>query len=1335
MACRKGHLNVAKYLFGEQECSIECQDKNGNTPLHVACREGHVDIVRYFVGKHRCSTQCQNKNGNTPLHLASCKGHIGIVKYLVSELRCSTVHYENKNGNTPLHEACRKGHVDIVRYLISERKCSITRQNKTGDTPLFVACRENHLGVVKYFFSKQHRSITCQNKEGNTPLHVACSKGYVDIVRFLVSKWRCSTSCQNELGNSPLHLACREGHMDTVRYLVSEQGCSTLCRNKWGDTPLHLACSYKHLHVVEFLLTKKNCSEACKSKNNSDETPLHYCCHYGWLDLARRLVEQYCCDPESKNRRCDTPLHMACQNGHVDIVRYLVCERGCNTASQNMGGNTPLHIACSYKHRALIEILLTGQNCSVACESKDKDGKTPLHYCCHHGWLDVTRKLVEQYHCDPKCENLWGDTPLHKACCIGNLDIVRYLVSEQGCSTACKNKDGITPLREAYSKGHVDIVKYLVSEEGCGAACQNKDGDTILHEACREGLLDMVKALASGQDCEVAFNCHNKDGDTPLHVACREGHVDTVAYLVTEQGYSTACQNKDTDTPLHVACRWNRTDTVQFLLSTGRVDPWCKNATNQVPVQLTNNYEISKLFAGLTKGNLETAIKIFIFGNPAAGKSTLVKIIENKVTSRFGAIAGQFRNVSGVKLKTAGMNAVTLQSSRLGVVTIYDLAGQFEYYSSHDALVGNLISSSTAMFIVVVKLSEKEAEVIQTLQYWISFIENCCSRVEAIAHLVIIGSWADKVKEAGKSTDQKWSNIKKACISLNSPLTFVGFTALDCRKLASSGLDKICNMIESSCATLREAVKQKVIVYPHLLHDFINTKLSTKVVCSVKELCAHITAEDNALLPTEPNLLSPLLSSLNDGGHLLYLPNKKDFQAGWIVINKQAVLSDISGTVFAPENFKQHYDIATSTGVVPKSKIAGVFAEKYDVDMILCVLTIFEFCEEIKDSFTLSLIASSDPFVEGTAAMAISDESTESYYFFPALVRIEHPTDVWQSSAPRQYRCGWCLQCSKEGQHLTSRFLHVMLLRLAFSFALAPDSSRCDEASPVLQRRCAIWKNGIQWLGQNGVETIIEVSEHNKLVLILMSCLEGEEMACVQLRSSLVSKVLVIKEETCPHISTTELLIDPSNLSCYPLPSSSELTLYKMADQVVKAIRECKPCAVDITGRKKMMLDDCLHFEPFHCMHVKQISTLFDPDLADQEVDDIFLHDLATDIYPKLMQQAPIKVVLQMFNIINDCLFYNYCDQFPDEKDNPAMKCFRLLLTWKNCDTGGSTYQSLRTILGKYSIFCGRNPLVRTCILFHYLSFGLYKHIPKYSALCCRCFGNSCKKCTQYISC
>ena len=497
-------------------------------------------------------------------------------------------------------------------------------------------------------------------------------------------------------------------------------------------------------------------------------------------------------------------------------------------------------------------------------------------------------------------------------------------------------------------------------------------------------------------------------------------------------------------------------------------------------------------------------------------------------------------------------------------------------------------------------------------------------------------------------------------------------------------------MIRNSCTDLREtqSAEQEEILYPHFFRTFVSTRLSSEVAFSVGQLCAYIRAEQDALLPTEPNLLSPLLSSLSDGGHLLYLPNKEDFEAGWVITDKQALLSEINGTVFAPEYFKEHHDIATSTGVVPKSKIAGVFAGKYNVDMILCVLTLFEFCQKIKDSFTLSLVASN------AVAMTTSDESLESYYFFPALVRMEHPPEIWQSSGPGQYQCGWFLQCSKEGQYLTPRFLHMLLLRLAFSFALAPDSTQQDEASPVLKRRCAIWKNGIQWLGQDGVETIVEVSEQNKMVVLLMSCPQGEEVACVRLRSSLISKVLDIKKELCLGISTTELLIDPSNLSSYPLLNSSELTLYRVADQIVKAIRDCEPFAVDITGKRRMKLVKALHFEPYLGLDRKVLDHLFCKYCAKGEVSGSFLHDLAGNFCPDLEERVPIATLLKVFNVPSSYI-QNIYEQFPDEKDNHVMRCFRLLIAWKdNFDTGGGTYQSLRTTLDKYSIFSGRDPLV-----------------------------------------
>ena len=199
-------------------------------------------------------------------------------------------------------------------------------------------------------------------------------------------------------------------------------------------------------------------------------------------------------------------------------------------------------------------------------------------------------------------------------------------------------------------------------------------------------------------------------------------------------------------------------------------------------------------------------------------------------------------------------------------------------------------------------------------------------------------------------------------------------------------------------------------------------------------------------------------------------------------------------------------------------------------------------------------------------------------------------------------------------------------------------------------------------------------------------------MACVKLRSSLVHTILNCQNELCPAVDTNEFLIDPSHLSQHQLGSTRELTTYSMAD-VAKAVQGCKPCAVDRTGKNSLDLEIALHFEPYLGMHKRLIDQLFDKDLATQEVDDNFLRDLAANIYPKLMQQVPIQVVLRMFDISDDSLFYSYFEQFPSEIENPVMKCFRLLLTWKNCDTGGSMYQSLRATLDKYSIFCARNPV------------------------------------------
>ena len=68
----------------------------------------------------------------------------------------------------------------------------------------------------------------------------------------------------------------------------------------------------------------------------------------------------------------------------------------------------------------------------------------------------------------------------------------------------------------------------------------------------------------------------------------------------------------------------------------------------------------------------------------------------------------------------------------------------------------------------------------------------------------------------------------------------------------------------------------------------------------------------------------------------------------------------------------------------------------------------------------------------------------------------------------------------KKEMHLfPSRFLHALLLRLAFNFAVVSDDS--PTTGCILNRECNLWKNGIHWFSMSGTETYVELRENSQV--------------------------------------------------------------------------------------------------------------------------------------------------------------------------------------------------------------------------------------------------------------
>ena len=95
-------------------------------------------------------------------------------------------------------------------------------------------------------------------------------------------------------------------------------------------------------------------------------------------------------------------------------------------------------------------------------------------------------------------------------------------------------------------------------------------------------------------------------------------------------------------------------------------------------------------------------------GNPGAGKSTLSLVVNDTATGSI--VLGSIRNVKGVVPCTAGIIPYKLQHRILGNIILHDFAGHSEYYSSHSAVIENLLRGSAGVFLIVVKRLEERKE-------------------------------------------------------------------------------------------------------------------------------------------------------------------------------------------------------------------------------------------------------------------------------------------------------------------------------------------------------------------------------------------------------------------------------------------------------------------------------------------------------------------------------------------------------------------------------------------------------------------------------------------------
>uniref|UniRef100_A0A1X7TY38 Uncharacterized protein n=1 Tax=Amphimedon queenslandica TaxID=400682 RepID=A0A1X7TY38_AMPQE len=418
---------------------------------------------------------------------------------------------------------------------------------------------------------------------------------------------------------------------------------------------------------------------------------------------------------------------------------------------------------------------------------------------------------------------------------------------------------------------------YLIDECHCDPMANDKYGYTVLHKVATKGSLDFMKCLINHHHCDPMAT--NNWGETVLHCAAR--HIDVIKYLINECHCDPMAGNKCT--PLHEAARSGNSAVAEYLLSTGKCDPLAKSNLGDTPFKLakvyggTDTLSVLKKFGGIKSSHpIHSYVNVLLVGNPGAGKSTLSHVIND--TASF-TLLGSFRNVGGVVPCTAGIIPYKLQHRTLGSIILHDFAGHSEYYSSHSAVIENLLQGSGGVFLIVVNTLKKEP--VKQLHQWLTVVRNEAHKALNQCHVIVIASHVDEISNPIERKRRK-EEIKEIIVRERCDSVF-----LDCRKLGGSGVDSFFNKLSSACESIRSTSGSNLSLYCHMMYGLLEERKEN--ILTLSDVMSAAKDNDDYVIPDKKEDVLDVLHSLHSTGLISVLKSEDKV---WVVVNKGILLTE-----------------------------------------------------------------------------------------------------------------------------------------------------------------------------------------------------------------------------------------------------------------------------------------------------------------------------------------------------------------------------------------------------------------------------------------------------------
>uniref|UniRef100_A0A8C4HIQ3 Ankyrin repeat domain 52a n=1 Tax=Dicentrarchus labrax TaxID=13489 RepID=A0A8C4HIQ3_DICLA len=614
-----GYLIHSVFSYFPSGGEIDCVDKYGNTPLHVAAKYGHELLISTLMtngadtarrGIHGMfplhlavlygfSDCCRNKEhvlsagfdintpdnfGRTCLHAAASGGNVECLNLLLSS--GTDLNKRDIMGRTPLHYAAANGRYQCTVTLVSAG-AEVNEPDQTGCTPLHYSAASQAFSSCLEHLLDNGADPSMVNSKGYSAVHYAAyhgNKQNLELVSFslLEMSFNALGDIESSIPVSPLHLAADKGHWQALRVLT-ETAAYVDMQDAAGRSVLYLAAQKGYARCVEVLLAQG--ASCLLNDNRLMWTPIHVAAANGHSDCLRMMID-YGEEGDLTNvadKFGQTPLMLAVLGGHTDCVHFLL-EKGALPDAKDKRGSTALHRGAVLGHDDCVTALLE-HKASALC--RDVQGSTPLHYAASRGHTEILASLVQATMATDPQDKLLDNkqyTPLHWAAYKGHEDCLEVLLEFK--TFIHEEGNPFTPLHCALMNGHSGAAERLLESAGVHMInTRDAKGRTPLHAAAfAEDVAGLQLVLRHGTE----INTVDKSGRSALMVAADKGHSGTVAILLHRAKADLTLLDENRNTALHLAC--SKAHEMCALLILGEIhSPTLINATNsalQMPLHL-----------------------------------------------------------------------------------------------------------------------------------------------------------------------------------------------------------------------------------------------------------------------------------------------------------------------------------------------------------------------------------------------------------------------------------------------------------------------------------------------------------------------------------------------------------------------------------------------------------------------------------------------------------------------------------------------------------------------------------------------------------------------------